>query len=73
MDTEDGRPRRVRDTLGIDAVVELCAGPWRSSGDWWNTAAWARDEWDVELSDRTVWRLAQDRLTHAWFLDAVYD
>ena len=73
VDTEDGRPRRVRDTLGIDAVVELCAGPWRSSGDWWNTAAWARDEWDVELSDRTVWRLAQDRLTHAWFLDAVYD
>lgn len=25
------------------------AGPWRSSGDWWDETAWARDEWDVKL------------------------
>jgi protein ImuB len=73
VDTGDGRPRHVRDPLGLDAAVERCAGPWRSSGDWWDTDAWARDEWDVELTNRTVWRLAHDRLTNTWSLDAVYD
>ena len=73
VDTHDGRPTRVRDTLGLDAAVETCAGPWRLSGHWWDTDAWARDEWDVELSDRTVWRLSHDRLTNLWYLDALYD
>jgi protein ImuB len=73
VDTGDGRPRHVRDPSGLDAAVERCAGPWRSSGDWWDTDAWARDEWDVELSNRTVWRLAHDRLTNTWSLDAAYD
>jgi protein ImuB len=73
VDTHDGRPTRVRDTLGLDAAVETCAGPWRLSGHWWDTNAWARDEWDVALSDRTVWRLAHDRLTNLWSLDALYD
>ena len=73
VDTHDGRPIRVRDTLGLDAAVATCAGPWRLSGQWWDTHAWARDEWDIELSDTTVWRLAHDRLTNDWFLDALYD
>jgi protein ImuB len=73
VDVHDGRPARVRDTLGLDAAVETSAGPWRLSGHWWDTDAWARDEWDVALSDHTVWRLAHDRLTDAWFLDALYD
>jgi hypothetical protein len=35
--------------------------------------AWARDEWDVALADGTLWRLAHDRLTATWSLDALYD
>jgi protein ImuB len=73
VETLDGRPTHVRDTLGLDAAVATSAGPWRLSGHWWDTDAWARDEWDVELADATVWRLAHDRLTDAWFLDALYD
>lgn len=73
VDTHDDRPCRVRDSRGLDAAVEICAGPWRSSGHWWDTDAWARDEWDVELSDHTTWRLAHDRLTTTWLLTAVYD
>ena len=49
------------------------AGPWRTSGDWWDVNVWARDEWDVALTDQTVWRLAHDRLTNHWFLEGVYD
>lgn len=25
------------------------AGPWRSSGDWWEQDGWSRDEWDIAL------------------------
>ena len=30
------------------------AGPWRSSGDWWDREAWARDEWDIALQNAEV-------------------
>ena len=29
------------------------AGPWRTTGDWWRTDRWARDEWDVAIESRT--------------------
>lgn len=73
VETYEDRPTRVRDASGRATAVVACAGPWRASGHWWDTGAWARDEWDVELSDGTVWRLGHDRLTERWFLDAVYD
>ncbi|MHB8733766.1 MAG: Y-family DNA polymerase [Terriglobales bacterium] len=38
-------------------TVVRCAGPWRSSGEWWGEQAWAEDEWDVELSDGAFYRL----------------
>lgn len=73
VDTHGGRPIRVRDTTGLDAAITTAAGPWRLSGRWWDAAAWAHDEWDIALSDATVWRLSHDRLTNTWFLTALYD
>jgi protein ImuB len=73
VDTRDGRPIRVRDTTALDATITTAAGPWRLSGHWWDTAAWAHDEWDIALPDATVWRLSHDRLTNHWFLTALYD
>jgi protein ImuB len=32
-------------------VVGL-AGPWRTSGEWWRSDLWARDEWDVAVESR---------------------
>jgi len=32
-------------------VVGL-AGPWRTSGEWWRSDLWARDEWDVAVEVR---------------------
>ena len=32
-------------------VVGL-AGPWRTSGEWWRSDTWARDEWDVAVEAR---------------------
>jgi hypothetical protein len=34
---------------------------------------WHRDEWDVALSDRGVYRIFRDRDTDAWFIDAIVD
>jgi hypothetical protein len=55
--------------------VERAAGPWRTSGAWWNptSGAWDRDEWDVALSDGPICRLFFDRITECWFLEAILD
>src|SRR5687767_14823213 len=65
----DGKPSRVTiDRRGMDSGgVKVCAGPWRTSGQWWRKrendgvpaaparavecGGWDRDEWDVTLTD----------------------
>ncbi len=72
-----GRPAHVAiDRRGMPggAVVQA-AGPWRSSGAWWDRdqQAWDRDEWDVEFGDRAICRLFHDRQSGVWFLDGIFD
>ena len=75
----EGRPTRiVTDRRGVTggAVVQS-AGPWRTSGDWWNDAqpgrSWDRDEWDVALTDGTIYRIYVERHIGQWFLEGVVD
>jgi protein ImuB len=73
-----GRPARVYvDRRGMPGGQVLqAAGPWRTSGAWWDTtrgAPWDRDEWDAALSDGSICRLFHDRLADGWFLDGVFD
>ncbi|HEY3066804.1 MAG TPA: DNA polymerase Y family protein [Methylomirabilota bacterium] len=70
VETVDDRPVRV--VWGGWRRIVQSAGPWRVSGEWWEEP-WARDEWDVACGDGTLCRLARDRVTGAWWLDAVYD
>lgn len=74
VSVEGQHPARViADRPGIAAgQVDACAGPWRTSGAWWNNG-WDRDEWDVALEDGTICRVFQDRATRGWFMDAVVD
>jgi protein ImuB len=72
------RPARVFiDRRGMPGGHVLqSAGPWRTSGAWWETSPampWDRDEWDVALSDGSICRLFHDRLGDRWFLDGVLD
>jgi protein ImuB len=53
--------------------VTMAAGPWRTSGEWWLSSSWDRDEWDVALSDGAVYRIFRDRGTNGWFIDALVD
>jgi protein ImuB len=56
---------------GVRGAVEDRAGPWRTSGDWWD-AAWAREEWDVLVGGRLL-RLVRDRLREEWLIDGEID
>jgi protein ImuB len=87
----DGRPVRVTtDRRGYaGGAVTACAGPWRTSGEWWADSvssthqpnpphqaqppSWDRDEWDVALADGALYRIFQDRARAAWFIDAIAD
>jgi protein ImuB len=64
------RPTRIR-----SHQIVTCAGPWRSSGDWWTgtNQEWARDEWDVELLDGSICRIYWDHCKKNWFLEGIYD
>jgi len=65
-----GAPTHLR-AAGLAGRIISGAGPWRVSGEWWTEAPFVQDEWDVELDDGTLCRLA--RGGRGWRLDAVYD
>jgi protein ImuB len=65
-----GIPAHLR-AAGLAGRIVAGAGPWRISGDWWTDASFARDEWDVELADGTLCRLARDGC--GWRLEAIFD
>ena len=82
---EQGKPVRVAtDRRGMTGGrVEKSAGPWRTSGQWWEdgktsqapsaVTPWDRDEWDVTLSDGATYRMFSERGTRAWFVDGLFD
>jgi protein ImuB len=60
----------------IQGDVLWKAGPWRSSGDWWERKAWSRDEWDLALRNGeaiSFYRLVHDLLGGGWFVEGEYD
>jgi len=84
----DGRPvRLLPDRRGVSggAIVD-CAGPWRTSGHWWDepvaadgaaapraATAWDRDEWDVVLADGVSCRVYLEREVGQWFIEGAFD
>jgi len=67
-----GEPDFVRGD-GFGGRVVALAGPWRLAGEWWTTDGFARDYYDVSLSDGGVYRVYRDRRTAAWFVEGEYD
>jgi protein ImuB len=74
----DGKPARLACPKKKDAQGEVLwtAGPWRSSGDWWEQPGWSRDEWDIALQTENqiaLYRLVHDLLSGRWLLEGTYD
>jgi protein ImuB len=65
-----GQPVHIQ-ADGVRGHVTASAGPWRTSGDWWTADPWARDEWDVELSDGALYRIYCEQ--GRWFVEGCYD
>lgn len=65
-------------------VVRL-GGPWRTTGDWWRSDSWARDEWDVAIENRSrvdqtgtaplqiLCRIYRELNSNSWFVEGIYD
>jgi protein ImuB len=74
----DGKPASINCSKNKEMQGEIlwAAGPWRSSGDWWEQEGWARDEWDIAVQSETniaLYRLVRDRLDGRWILEGTYD
>jgi len=69
-------PKRKGKDKEIQGQILWAAGPWRSSGDWWEQEAWSRDEWDIAVqaeTEITLFRLVRDLLAGRWFVEGAYD
>ena len=75
---QDGKPTHITclRNKAMQGEILWAAGPWRSSGDWWEKEGWAREEWDIAVQAETgiaLFRLVRDRLDGRWFLEGTYD
>ncbi len=59
---------------GARLAIASAAGPWHSSGSWWDGQAWDHDLWDVVTVEPVqALRLQQDHSSHAWSVMGLYD
>jgi len=75
---QDGRLSHISSTQRSQNAGEVlwAAGPWRSSGDWWEQDSWVRDEWDIAVQEKTgiaLYRLVHDLVCGLWLLEGSYD
>jgi protein ImuB len=71
IELQNHRPTRVT-AANITGKIQTAAGPWRTTGDWWTTTPWNRDEWDITLSNSTLYRIYREPTDH-WFIEGTYD
>ncbi len=67
-----GRLAYVRGPGFGGRVVHL-AGPWRVCGEWWTSDPYARDYYDVELTDGGLYRIYREGGDRRWRADGMYD
>ncbi|HEX9121072.1 MAG TPA: hypothetical protein VF840_11085 [Terriglobales bacterium] len=74
----EGKPAQVasaeRPTMRGEVV--WCAGPWRSSDEWWTEQAWRREEWDVAVRNEegvALYRIYRDEIKGKWWVEGSYD
>lgn len=55
-------------------AIASCAGPWHSSGSWWNSHSWNDDLWDVVTRELVqTLQLRQEHASKTWFVVGLYD
>src|SRR5438874_514748 len=64
------KPSLLRSHVFNGAIIET-RGPFFISGNWWDAGRWAREEWDVETADGSLFRVF--RSPDGCFVEGVYD
>jgi len=62
--------------LNIRGRVQACAGPYLLSTQWWNEETFAREEWDVEITNEdgtAAYQIFRDPRNDTWYLAAEID
>ena len=70
VEFREEKPTLLRSHIFVGPIVET-RGPFFSSGNWWDSGRWAREEWDVETSDGSLFRIF--RSSDGCFVEGVYD
>jgi protein ImuB len=70
VETKEGIPVSVHSPVAQGPVIET-AGPFRLSGDWWDTQSWRTEEWDVELDGGAMLRLSRQGVE--WKVEGAYE
>ena len=90
VQAEQGYPREISawaKNRSVYGKVICVAGPWRTSGDWWRSDCWARDEWDVGIESgskvkevgsqvgptQILYRIYRELRSKEWFVEGIYD
>lgn len=71
IELQNQRPVHIR-AAAVNGKVLNAAGPWRTSGNWWTPTQWTRDEWDITLSNSTLYRIYTEP-PDRWFIEGSYD
>jgi protein ImuB len=70
VEFRDAKPVLLRSHVFVGPIVEM-RGPFLSSGNWWDPGRWAREEWDVETADGSLFRIFKS--PEGCFVEGVYD
>lgn len=66
----DGKPVMLQSDL-VAGKIREARGPWKLSGNWWDQLHWNVEEWDIQLYNGNLFRLAQS--ADRWEVVGVYD
>jgi protein ImuB len=69
-DPVTGHPASVRCSV-VDGKLKVAIGPWRASGQWWESAQWSREEWDATTARGKTVRLV--RQAAGWTIEGLVD
>jgi len=88
VESQEGKPAFLS-CEGVRREILALAGPWKTKGGWWSDAAWAREEWDMEMralrpkirpepnqaedEETAVYRVYKDLRAKRWFVEGIYD
>ena len=67
---KDGRPASMESSMTC-GIIRECAGPYRLSGNWWDSEGWQQEEWDVALAKGGLYRLS--RREAVWKVEGCYE